>query len=82
MKGNDRCGSLEELPGPPRKWIRLTILVNPDLPDFVTSVRGGTGVHVFSNISRAFFSIYVSVSCSAKYSHVANTISVKPGTHT
>lgn len=58
------------------------ILVNPDLPDFVTSARGGTGVHVFSNISRGFSSIYVSVSYSAKYSHVANTISVKAGTHT
>lgn len=57
-------------------------LVNPDLPDFVTSARGGTGVRVFSNIGRAFFSIYVSVSYSAKYSHVANAISVKAGTHT
>lgn len=58
------------------------IWVNPDPPDFVTSARGGTGVRVFSNIVRAFFSIYVSVSYSAKYSHVANVIPVKAGTHT
>lgn len=79
MKRNNRCVSLEVLPETPRKWNRLTIVVNPDLPDFVTSARGGTGVHVFSNISRASSSIYASVLYSAKHSHVATTISSRLG---